>query len=130
MNLKPDWVVLFVGQNDMGKMSIPEFECGMDKLLNVLHENRIKVIQLSTIPSPGENEQNEKFDICDAIIERLCRKYNNIYVDVKSKFKAIMEYNANAENPITIFNEGCHMTELGNMLLADEVFEAVSTYSI
>ncbi|MGL1891286.1 MAG: GDSL-type esterase/lipase family protein [Spirochaetaceae bacterium] len=125
ITLSPDWIVLFIGQNDANRYSPSEYKDNLDKLLNLFQEKGIRVIQLSTTPSP-DNKKNETLAEYDQIIQRLSKKYNNPYIEVKESFNKILKINETAENPIKVFNQGCHMSQLGNILIADLVFDVLS----
>lgn len=122
--LNPDRVVLFIGQNDANLFSVTEYKNNLKKLLDLFRINGIKVIQLSTTLNPNRNK-SKVLDEYDLVIKELCKEYSNYFVDVKSSFKRVSEYNEKNDTPICLFNDDCHMSELGNLLIADIVFDAI-----
>ena len=125
-DFKPTWAVLFMGQNDAKKYGPETFESYLVKLLEVLRNAGVSTLQLSTTPHPGEARKNQVLAQYDRIIERRCREFGNRFVDVKTPFEKLLDYNADADHPVKVFADGCHMAELGNQLLADLVFEAMT----
>ena len=125
-NFKPTWAVLFMGQNDAKKYGADEFESHLRQILEMPRDAGVSVLQLSTTPHPGEDAKNRAMAAFDQIIERLSREFGNRYLDVKTPFEKLFEYNSRAERPIQVFADGCHLAELGNQLLADLVFAAIA----
>lgn len=128
LNLKPDWVVLFIGQNDAQKgYSLEEYKSNLIKLLELFKSRNIKVIQLSTTPcpDPGKEPADKLLDRYDDSIAELSFQYGTIYVDVKKQFKHIEEHNMGDTPSVHVFNEGCHFSELGNILVAEMVLDAM-----
>lgn len=125
ISLHPDYVFLFIGQNDANLLSPDDFKKDLDTLLDIFKSGNLKIIQYSTTPSPGNPGKNMVLDRYDEVIKGLCAEYNNPYVDIKNNFLEVEELNANKDIPLVLFNDGCHMSELGNILIADKVFEAI-----
>lgn len=125
LSKKPDWVVLFVGQNDAKCYSPSEYRQNLIKLIKIFKKNKIKVLQLSTTPGTDE-ERNRILDAYDSIIKKVCRDYNNYYVELKEFFKKIKRKNESSSVPINVYNAGCHFSELGNILIADLVFDVMA----
>ncbi|NOU63896.1 hypothetical protein GC096_07645 [Paenibacillus sp. LMG 31461] len=81
-------------------------------LLTRLQERQIRVVQLSTSPSPGRPDKNEILRQFDKVISSLSRKFGNQFVDIKPTFGRIERYKESAAYPIQLFNDGCHLSEL------------------
>ena len=126
-DFRPTWAVLFMGQNDAKKYGPETFESYLIKVLEVLRNARVSTLQLSTTPHPGEAQKNQVLSAYDRIIESRCREFGNRFVDVKTPFEKLLEYNAGAEHAVRVFADGCHLAELGNQLLADLVFAAMTS---
>ncbi len=124
---KPTRAVLFMGQNDAKKFKADEFETNLRQVLDILRDAEVSVLQLSTTPHPGEDQKNRMLATYDRTIDRLCDELGNRFVDVKTPFDKLLEYNAGADRPVQLFSDGCHMSELGNQLLADLVFAALTS---
>jgi lysophospholipase L1-like esterase len=123
--LKPDWVVLFVGQNDAKQSDVSAFDRNLRKLATILCEAEVRVVHLSTTPFPGNAEKNALLDSYDPVIRSVAKERGNPYVDLKGRFKRVMDYNASAKHTISLFTSGPHLSELGNILVADAVYETV-----
>ena len=115
-----------MGQNDAKKYGSEEFENYLRQVLDELRGNQVEVLQLSTTPHPGEDRKNQSLAVFDRIIEKLCNEFSNHFIDVKTPFEKIQAYNESAGRPIQLFSDGCHMSALGNQLLADLVFNALT----
>ncbi|MCK4983406.1 MAG: hypothetical protein KAS17_10815 [Victivallaceae bacterium] len=123
---KPDWVFLFVGQNDAGKsVPIEEFKKNLEVILNTLKQNGIAVVQMSTTPYPDDAERSAVLDVLDDIIKASSKAHVNVFVDLKKPFKRVLAANRIRKNPVNLFNDGCHLSKLGNMLIADQVYAAL-----
>ena len=122
--LKPNIIILLIGQNDAIKHTIDKFEDNLTDLLETMNRNNIKVIQLSTTPNLKNMEINIILDEFDAIIKNKSEFYGNIYVDLKMPFKKAMAHKM-YDCPIELLIDGVHMTELGNILIADLVYDAM-----
>lgn len=128
LNLNPDWVVLFIGQNDAQKgYSLEEYQSNLIKLLELFKHHNIQVIQLSTTPCPDPEKEwaDKMLDKFDNSIAELSAHYGTIYVDVKKQFKHIKDHNRGDTPSVHVFNEGCHFSELGNILVAELVLDAM-----
>jgi lysophospholipase L1-like esterase len=124
--LKPDWVVLFVGQNDAKQYDAAAFDRNLRKLGAVLQKAEIRTVHLSTTPFPGAPEKNALLDGYDPVIRAVAEERGAPYVDLKGRFKRVMDCNAGAKHPVGLFTSGPHLSELGNILVADAVFDAVT----
>ena len=124
-DFEPTWAVLFMGQNDAKKYRAAEFETHLREVLGILRDAHVSVLQLST-PHPGEEDKNRVLATYDGIVDRLCQEFDHRFVDAKTPFDRVLEYNVGADRPVQLFSDGCHLSELGNQLLADLVFEAIT----
>ena len=69
--LKPNWVVLCIGQNDAKTLSPAQFEEQLSYLLEQLADLGCQTVQLTTTPCPYSREKDEKLLVFDEIIRRL-----------------------------------------------------------
>jgi lysophospholipase L1-like esterase len=125
-DFEPTCAVLFMGQNDAKIYRADVFETNLRQILEILHDADVSVLQLSTTPHPSEEEKNEVLASYDRIVEHLCQEFDNRFVDAQTSFDGVLQYNAGADRPVQLFSDGCHMSELGNQLLADLVFDAMT----
>lgn len=125
LSLQPNWVVLLIGQNDSAKCSEDEFRYNLEMLLQIFVNNSICVLILTTTPSPIP-DRNITLRRYDLIITESAIKFAQILVNVKKPFEIVQSYNESSESSVILFSEGCHLTELGNILLADTVFDVIA----
>lgn len=122
----PDWVVLFVGQNDAKQYDAATFEGNLRKLVGILTSKGARVVHLSTTPHPGMAQKNALLDSYDPVIRTVAEERGNPFVDLKSRFRRVMESNAGQKSEIELFTHGPHLSELGNILVADAVYECLT----
>ena len=121
--LKPNWVVLCIGQNDAKTLSPGQFQEQLSYLLEQLSDLGCKVVQLSTTPCPYSREKDETLLLFDQIIRQLDEQFSIPCLDVKTHLRQIMLDNETAAVPINLFAGGCHLSKLGNQYLADAVYD-------
>lgn len=120
--LMPSLMILWIGQNDAKHFDPARFENGLRCLLSWCKEDNIRVILLST--SAHRDEQKMiSLAKADQIIHRLSQEFSVGFVDVKTPMERVMDYNRTAEFPVEMFTSGSHLSELGNLLVADTVYE-------
>ena len=118
----PSLMILWIGQNDAKHLDPARFESGLRCLLGWCKEDNIRVILLST--SAHRDEQKMiSLAKADQIIHRLSQEFSVGFVDVKTPMERVMDYNRTAEFPVEMFTSGSHLSELGNLLAADTVYE-------
>ena len=121
--LKPNWVVLCIGQNDAKTLSPAQFEEQLSYLLEQLADLGCQTVQLTTTPCPYSREKDEKLLVFDEIIRRLDHNFSIPCLDVKTHLRQIMLDNDTVPVPINLFAGGCHLSRLGNQYLADAVYD-------
>lgn len=120
--LKPTLMFLWIGQNDAKNFDDSRFQKGVSCLLEWCRQDNIRVVLLST--SAHRDEHKMVFlERADRILLSLSQEYQVDYVDVKTPMLAVMEYNRSSQHPIMLFTDGSHLSELGNMLIADTVYD-------
>lgn len=122
-SLKPNWVVLCIGQNDAKTLSPAQFQEQLSYLLEQLADLRCKTVQLTTTPCPYSREKDEKLLVFDTIIRQLDERFFIPCLDVKTHLRQIMLDNDAAPVPVNLFAGGCHLSRLGNQYLADAVYD-------
>lgn len=120
--LHPNRMILWIGQNDAKRFDAKRFEQGLRCLLEWCSQDDIAVVLLST--SAHRDEQKMiALQQADRIIKALSEEFETGFVDVKTPMLRVMEHNKTAQHPIQLFTAGSHLSELGNMLIADCVFD-------
>lgn len=122
-SLKPNWVVLCIGQNDAKTLSPAQFQEQLSYLLEQLADLGCKTVQLTTTPCPYSREKDEKLLVFDTIIRQLDEAFSIPCLDVKTHLRQIMLDNDAAPVPVNLFAGGCHLSRLGNQYLADAVYD-------
>lgn len=122
-SLKPNWVVLCIGQNDAKTLSPAQFQEQLSYLLEQLADLGCKTVQLTTTPCPYSKEKDEKLLVFDTIIRQLDEAFSIPCLDVKTHLRQIMLDNNAAPVPVNLFAGGCHLSKLGNQYLADAVYD-------
>jgi lysophospholipase L1-like esterase len=125
--LHPDWMFLWVGQNDAKNWDCEGFEQGVRCLLEWCRQDGIKVLVLST-SAHRDKQKMIALAQADAVLKKLSEEFGCDYVDVKTPMLTVMEHNRVAVYPIQLFTLGSHLSELGNMLIADTVFDYLQTH--
>ncbi len=138
LNKNPDIVVIFIGVNDVWHKRLlgtgtdaDKFEKFYSTIIKRLSDKNIKVI-ICTPPAIGEktdftNEQDGDLNKYCSIIRSLSAKNNLPLIDLR---KIFLEYNlknnqANKDRGI-LTNDGVHLNDTGNQLVADEMWKAIS----
>ena len=122
-SLKPNWVVLCIGQNDAKTLSPAQFQEQLSYLLEQLADVGCQTVQLTTPPCPYSREKDEKLLVFDTIIRQLDEAFSIPCLDVKTHLRQIMLDNDTVPVPINLFAGGCHLSRLGNQYLADAVYD-------
>ena len=122
-SLKPNWVVLCIGQNDAKTLSPAQFQEQLSYLLEQLADLGCKTVQLTTTPCLYSKEKDEKLLVFDTIIRQLDEAFSIPCLDVKTHLRQIMLDNDTAQVPVNLFAGGCHLSKLGNQYLADAVYD-------
>ncbi len=120
--LCPTRVVLWIGQNDAKQFDEQRFEQGFRCLLQWFSGDKIPVVVLST----SAHRDLEKMSVLarvDRILQSVCREFAVHFIDIKTPMLQIAEHNKTAKDSIQLFTEGSHLSELGNILVADTVFD-------
>lgn len=120
--LAPSLMILWIGQNDAKQFDPERFESGLRCLLGWCRDDGIRVMMLSTSAHRDEHKMVALAQ-ADRIIRRLSREFQTGFVDVKTPMVQVMDYNRTADWPVELFTSGSHLSGLGNLLVADTVYE-------
>ena len=118
----PTLVVLWIGQNDAKHFSPQKFQKAVRCLLGWMQEDHLRTVVLSTSAHRDANKMIALKEI-DEILKQECAAFGFPFIDVKSPMLKIMEHNRKTACPIELFTTGSHLSELGNLLIADTVFD-------
>ena len=120
--LHPTMMILWIGQNDAKALDPAHFEQGLRCLLEWCGQDRIQVVVLST-SAHRSHEKMAALEQVDNILRRVSGEKGLPFIDVKSPMLAVMEHNRQSIFPTHLSTTGSHLSELGNMLVADTVFD-------
>lgn len=130
--LKPDWVVVTVGNNDpVQGVTQEEFEAGFDKYCRMIREHsggRVMFLGGFLESCPTDSPHFEKRQQGKAYHEaagEIVKRYDGIYVnagrDIAKKAKALLDL---SEYHV-IYGDGLHFNALGNHVMAGIVMKAL-----
>lgn len=125
--LHPDRMFLWIGQNDAKNWDAVKFEQGVRCFLGWCRQDNIQVVVLST-SAHRDKQKMIALSQADDILKKLSGEFGCDYVDVKAPMLTVMNHNRVAVYPIQLFTLGSHLSELGNMLIADTVFDYLWTH--
>lgn len=120
--LCPTRAVLWIGQNDAKQFEEKRFEQAFRCLLKWFSDDKIPLVVLSTSAHRDLAKMSVLARI-DWLLQTICEEFSVDFIDIKTPMLRIAEYNKTAKNPIQLFTEGSHLSELGNILVADTVFD-------
>lgn len=120
--LHPTMMILWIGQNDAKALDPAHFEQGLRCLLEWCGQDQIQTVVLST-SAHRSHEKMVALEQVDNILRWVSGEKGLPFIDVKSPMLAVMEHNRQAICPTQLFTTGSHLSELGNMLVADTVFD-------
>ena len=134
IDLKPDWVTLMIGINDIWRqfdkplqkeihVYIDEYEANMIKLI----EETLKVTKNLVIISPIFMELNKEDAMRNAadryteVCRKLAEKYGLIFVDAQSKYDEFLKY----RHPMSISWDRVHPNQMGHTIIARSILNAL-----
>lgn len=123
LSLKPNLLVLLIGYNDAKKKSYDKFINDYSILINKLENLNIKVICLSILPVKNNFELNNKIIKFNKEISKLVNYKGFLYIDIFNHFYNILK--KSIEKNIYLYDESNHLSELGNIYIADRVYDAI-----
>lgn len=134
LNLKPDWVSICIGINDVWR----QFDCPLRHDLHVLpeeYERTYRSLLEKTLPhvkgmlllSPYFMEPNLKdpmrvrMDEYTAIVKALAKEYGTLFVDMQAEFDSLFTHT----HPMSIAWDRIHPNNVGHMLMAKAYLKAI-----
>jgi lysophospholipase L1-like esterase len=126
--LHPDLFILCYGLNDMrAGMHLEEFRQDMQAIISDVSEANHPVIVLTTVYHmtgyrswpPFDRGSQELTALYNEVIRQLARRNACILADV---------YGAEAQADWLIHHDGVHANRVGNLLIANKIFEAIAQH--
>ncbi len=122
LSLRPDYVFLFIGQNDAESLSQEKFEQNIKYLADKIKVSGSTLIQYSTTPSQNEYK-NQILTNLDQVIAKCAQQNHHHFINLKQVFERVISSNKQHLKHAELFTDVCHLSENGNILIADTVFE-------
>lgn len=123
-NLNTDIVVLLIGHNDAKKKSYNQFMQDYSVLIHKLKEMDTQIVSLSILPVRKNCEQNEKIIRFNQGIREFAQAEGYLYLDIFRYFNKILEHEC--DKKINLYEETMHLSELGNLYIADCVYDTIA----
>lgn len=120
--LSPTMMILWVGQNDAKALCEERFAQQLHLLLQNCRRDHIQTVVLST-SAHRSHQKMRALERIDFILRQQSDEMGCPYIDVKAPMVHLMQQNRQREWQIQLFTTGSHLSELGNLLVADTVFE-------
>lgn len=133
LNLKPDWLSVCIGINDVwqqfdGKhegqshVTLAEYEQTLDALLVITRPTLKGLILLTPyFIQPRGEPMRTMMDEYGIVVQHLAQKHQAIFVDTQSVFDRVVE-----QVPVeTLASDRAHLTIRGHMLLARAILQSV-----
>lgn len=118
----PDLVILLIGHNDAKKERADVFAEGYSMLIDKISKCCNKVIGISIIPMKDHPEMNGNVVEFNEIVKNILMEHGYEYLNIYDSFLELMQ---NSEKDFHLFEETRHLSELGNILIADNVYESI-----
>jgi len=125
LSLKPDHVVMMIGANDSKKFTADEYKNNLEEIIKLLQKNNINVIQLTVLPGADLIRDDIKAEFNKAIYS-LQDQYKYMVIDGAEAFGKVFEANEKNNHKINLYVNGAHLSELGNILLADTAYDFIA----
>ncbi len=119
---KPTTIFVSYGTNESfaGEAGLPEFQKGLDTLLDAIGESKARIVIISPIaqkelgrPLPDPKEQNARLKMYCTVLEETAKKRDLLYLDMFSKFSSLYRGE--------LTDNGIHLTQFGYWAIATEV---------
>lgn len=134
LNLKPDWVSMMIGVNDVWRQfdlpGIPGYHVSLDKYTEAVSEmieRTLPSVKGMIIISPyymeSQTEDAMRKMVCEYAhaVENIAKQYNCLYVDVQKAFDEYLKYRYSAY----ISWDRVHPGEIGSTIIAREFLKAI-----
>ena len=134
LDLKPDWLSVFIGINDVwghfGNAFQPEYRVSLDEYTRTLDQlllltsPALKGLILMTpyfIEPNHADPMREMMDQYGAAVRQLAEKYKAILVDTQAAFDAVLTH----LHPMALAEDRVHPAHAGHMILARAFLQAI-----
>jgi lysophospholipase L1-like esterase len=134
LNLKPDWLSIMIGVNDVWRqfdlptfseihVPLDEYEATLDELVSI-SKPTVKGLVLMTPhfiePNPSD-EMRATMDRYGAVVRKLATKHNTLFVDTQAAFNKVLQHCY----PASLAWDRVHPNVTGHIVLARAFLDAV-----
>nr|VFK25037.1 MAG: Lysophospholipase L1 [Candidatus Kentron sp. MB]VFK35438.1 MAG: Lysophospholipase L1 [Candidatus Kentron sp. MB]VFK77298.1 MAG: Lysophospholipase L1 [Candidatus Kentron sp. MB] len=133
LRLGPDWLSIMIGINDVWRqfdpyydpepLRIDRYEANYRKLLSGIRQD-LKGLVLMTpyfIEPDCANLTRQYMDAFGAVVERLAREFDAVFVDVQAGFNRYLSHRPAR----SLTDDGAHTTKTGHMIIAESFLSAI-----
>jgi lysophospholipase L1-like esterase len=134
LDLKPDWVSIMIGINDVGKqignpdasdphVTISEYETTLTALVEKTLPGLKGMILMTPyyVEPDRKNPMRSMMDDYSDVVRGLAEKHRTVFVDTQAAFDRYLEYHP----PSSLADDQVHVNAIGHMMLALAWLEAV-----
>ena len=124
--LRPHILVVFVGQNDP-RFSDPEaYPDNLAQIVEASAECVPSTIVLGVTPAPDDPKVDASLKQMSAHGRALSERSHVQFVPLYHLFEEVRRRNEALSPEIRLFNDGCHLSQVGSMMVAEAVFPVLS----
>jgi lysophospholipase L1-like esterase len=134
LNLKPDWLSIMIGTNDVWRqfdlphqpevhIGLEEYEATLDELVQTtLPQLQGLVLMTPFMIEPNPQEpMRARMDAYGAVVKKLAGRHGAILVDTQAAFNAVLEH----IHPMALAWDRIHPNSTGHMILARAFLQGV-----
>ena len=134
LNLKPDWLSIMIGTNDVWRqfdlphqpevhIGLEEYEATLDELVQTtLPQLQGLVLMTPFMIEPNPHEpMRARMDAYGAVVKKLAGRHGAILVDTQAAFNAVLEH----IHPMALAWDRIHPNSTGHMILARAFLQGV-----
>lgn len=123
IELSPDIVVVMIGHNNVKNRDTDDFADLYDELIHRLSRTCKCIIGVSILPINHMEEYDRDIMELNEIIRQQLTKNGQLYLDVFEDFYDALRV---CGKKMHLFEETNHLSEIGNILVSDRVYDAIS----
>jgi lysophospholipase L1-like esterase len=121
---KPDWVLINLGVNDLGRFSVEEYLTNYEAMINrIYRDTKAKIGIMSFIYFDRENKDTVKEEAYIAGIQALAKKYDCLYIPCYETFKAVRP---TLPTGVRYAGDAVHPNQFGYWMFAQSILKALN----
>ncbi len=120
----PDWVLINLGVNDLGRFTVEEYLTNYDAMINrIYRDTKAKIGIMSYIYFDRENKDTAKEEAYIAGIQALAKKYDCLYIPCYETFKAVRP---TLPAGVRYAGDAVHPNQFGYWMFAESILKALN----